>query len=184
MRDIINNETYMKPGVLTTLRYEQLKQWEVGKAVIKEAVNRWTPLGFLDDIEDETKKEVLAIAFDNMAHDLVAEDERVIKIEKRYNFNCAPDDEEYIRGSLYATFDFSVIIFPVLRRIICGVKGTYDNGVGENFSYDKFLDYLEDFSFLAINYDGYDRECDIEAEMAAILSIMIELRFDKDINKN
>jgi len=179
MRSIISDETFVKHGFMTSLRYEQLKEWEVGQAVIKDAVDRWTPLGFLDGIEDETKKEVLAVAFDNMANDLLKENEKVVKIEKRYNFNCAPDDE-----SKQGSFEFDVVVFPIIRRIICGVNGTRFDGIGELFSYDKFLEYLDDLSFLAINYDGYEKECDFEAEFAAIISHLIEERFYNENIKN
>ena len=164
----------------TTLPYEDLSQWAVGEAVIKGAVNRWTPLGFLDGITNETKKEMLAVAFDNMAHDLLAENERVINIENKYNFNCSPDDADYERGCFDAPFDFSVVIFPILRRVICGVVGKTDGA--KRFSYKKFLDYLEDYSFLAINYDGYNKEMDVEAEFCAMLSLIIEERFDNEKN--
>ena len=141
----------------TSLRYEELKNILVGKAVIKEAVYRWEQFGFLDGIEDVDKKEQLAVAFDNMAKDLIYEDKRVAKIEDRYNFNCAYKAE------------FNVIVFPMLRRVICKV---------DNFNYDKFLDFLEQLSFVAINYEGYDFDCDIEAEFCAMLSSWIEDRFN------
>ena len=179
MKSVIN-EIECNINDFTTLPYEDLSQWEVGKAVIKAAVNRWSPLGFLDGITNETKKEMLAVAFDNMAHDLLAENERVINIEKKYNFNCSPDDEDYERGCLEASFDFSVVVFPILRRVICGVVGKTDGA--KNFSYKKFLDYLEDYSFLAINYDGYNKDFDVEAEFCAMLSLIIEERFDNEKN--
>ena len=129
----------------------------VGKAVIKEAVNRWEKLGFLDGIKDEDKIEQVAVAFDNIATDLVNEYERVSKIEDRYNFNSSYKAE------------FNVIVFPMLRRIICKV---------DNFDYDKFLEFLEQLSFIAINYEGYDFDCDVEAEFCAMVSLWIEERFN------
>ena len=152
----------------TSLRYEELSQWEVGKAVINEAVNRWETIGFLDLIDDDIVKEKIAVAFDNMAHDLLHENERVVKIQKKYNFNCAPDDENTVSCS------FVVIIFPLIRRVINKV---------DNFNYDKFLNYLEKYSFLAINYDGYNYDCDIEAEFCALLAKAIEDSFNREKNK-
>jgi len=179
MRHVLDEIEY-KLEDFTTLPYEDLSQWAVGEAVIKGAVNRWTPLGFLDGITNDTKKEMLAVAFDNMAHDLLAENERVINLEKRYNFNCSPDEEDYKNGCIEAPFEFSVVVFPILRRVICGVVGKSDGA--KSFSYKKFLDYLEDLSFLAINYDGYDKDVDIEAEFCAIVSLLIEERFDNEKN--
>lgn len=162
-----------KPENFTSLSYEQLSNWEVGKAVIKEAVNHWEYSGFLYGIENQTKKEMLAVAFDNFTHDALLENERIIKIAKKYDFNCAPDNDKY-------SFNFYYIIYIILRRVVCGVVGQSD-GV-KNFSYKKFLDYLEDYSFLAINYDGYDKELDLEAEFCSILSSIIEERFDNEKN--
>jgi len=155
---------------VTSLRYEDLSKWNVGEAVIKEAVNRWENMGFLNGIIEEEKKEIIAVAFDNISHDLLTENERVIKIKKKYEFNCMPDDETKIG------VNFDVIVFPILRRVICKV---------DNFSYDEFLTYLEKFSFLAINYDGYDfmGKCDIEAEFCALLSLIIENYFNNKKNK-
>ena len=141
----------------TKLKYDVLKNMLVGKAVIKEAVNRWEKLGFLDGIKDEDKIEQVAVAFDNIATDLVNEYERVSKIEDRYNFNSSYKAE------------FNVIVFPMLRRIICKV---------DNFDYDKFLEFLEQLSFIAINYEGYDFDCDVEAEFCAMVSLWIEERFN------
>jgi hypothetical protein len=175
----LHQEEY-KVENLTTLSYEELSQWAVGEAVIKAAVNRWSALGFLDGITNKNKRDILAVAYDNIAYDLLTENERVIKIEKRYNFNCSPDGEDFERGSLAATFDFCVVVFPLLRRVVCGAVGKTDGAT--KFSYKKFLDYLEDFSFLAINYDGYNREMDVEAEFVAILALLIEERFDNEKN--
>jgi len=179
MLRVLNDIEY-KLDEFTTLPYEDLSKWAVGEAVIKAAVNHWEPLGFLDGITNETKKEMLAVAFDNIAHDLLSENERVLNIDKKYNFNCSPDDKDYERGCLEAPFDFSVVVFPILRRVICGVVGKTDGA--KRFSYKKFLDYLEDYSFLAINYDGYNKEMDVEAEFCAMLSLIIEERFDNEKN--
>ena len=171
MEEILNEiiEKYV-PG---SIRYEELSKWAVGEAVIKGAVNLWDTLEFLNGITNQKKKEMTAIAFDNMAHDLLTENERVVKIANRYNFNCAPDskDSEY-------SFDFETAIFPIIRKIIAGTPGA-GNGIS-NFNYDRFLDYLEDYSFLAINYDGYDKECDIEAEFCVIISDIIIERFKRE----
>ena len=93
MKEILNDKTIFEGATMFTLRYEDLSNWEVGKAVIEDAVNRWEPLGFLDGINDEKKKEQMAVAYDNMAHDLIFENEKVVNISNRYNFNCALDDE-------------------------------------------------------------------------------------------
>jgi hypothetical protein len=169
----LHQEEY-KVENLTTLSYEELSQWAVGEAVIKAAVNRWQPLGFLDGIANKNKRDILAVAYDNIAHDLLTENKRVVDIKNRYDFNCNPDDEkEY-------DFNFDVIVFPLLRRVVCGAVGKTDGAT--KFNYKKFLDYLEDFSFLAINYDGYNREMDVEAEFVAILALLIEERFDNEKN--
>jgi hypothetical protein len=54
--------------------------------------------------------------------------ERVLKIEKRYDFNFFDDAQ------------FNIIVFPILRRVILNV---------DNFNYDKFLEILERISFIA-----------------------------------
>lgn len=171
MKEILNEIVgkYAPGGI----RYEDLSKWAVGEAVIKGSVNLWGTLEFLNGITNQKKKEMVAIAFDNMAHDLFTENERVVKIANRYNFNCAPDDNDSEHN-----FSFETIIFPIIRRIIAGVIGGKE-GVS-NFNYDKFLDYLEDLSFLAINYDGYYKECDIEAEFCEIISDLIIERFKNE----
>lgn len=157
-------------GNTTSLRYEDLSEWKVGEAMIKEAVKRWEQIGFLESLEDENKKEILAVAFDNMAHDLLVENEKVIKIKKRYDFNCNEGNNAKV------SLPFDVIVFPLLRSVVCKV---------DNFNYNEFLTYLEKYSFLAINYDGYDfiGECDIEAEFCALLSLIIEYQFNNKKNK-
>ena len=181
MRDLLiglkHQEEY-KVENLTTVPYEDLSKWCVGEAVIKSAVSRWEPFGFLTGIKNQVKKEALSVAFDNMAYDLLHETKRVVDIEKRYNYNCKPDGENDERESLCATFDFCVVVFPILRRVICGTVGE-DTGVN-NFSYEKFLTYLEELSFLAINYDGFEYDIDVEAEFVAILSDAIIRRFNKN----
>ena len=158
----------MIPTFVTTLRYEVLSNIEAGKAVIKDAVSNWEQFGFLDGINDEVKKEQIAVAFDNMAHDIIFENERIIKLNDRYNFNFAQDDEKKHSPK------FDVIIFPLIRRVICKI---------DNFTYDKFVEYLEKLSFLAINYDGYEFDTDIEAEICAFLSCAIEEMFNNLKNK-
>ena len=173
MKNIIN-EVGIDLSSLTTIPYEQLSQWAVGEAVIKEAVKHWESLGFLCCIKDNTKKEMLAVTYDNIAHDLIFEDKRVLELEKRYNFNCAPEE-----GKAFE-FSFDTAIFPIIRRVICGTVG--NEGGTNKFKYSKFLDYLEDFSFLAINYDNFNSDVDVEAEFCEILSLLIEKRFDKEKN--
>lgn len=174
MTEFIKSTLNYKLDDFTTLPFEELDKWEVGKAVIKGAVNHWEPLGFLDGITNERKKQILAVAYDNITHDLLSENERVIKIAKRYDFNCTDENNNY--------FDFNVVVYPILRRVICGVVGQSDGA--KNFSYKKFLDYLEEYSFLAINYDNFEREIDVEAEFCALLSLIFEERFDNEKNED
>lgn len=176
MKDIIKDDKYITDRNFASLSYDELSSWEVGKAVIKAAVNRWSALGFLEGISDNVKKEKLAIAFDNMANDLLKENSRVVELEKRYNFNCKDDNENSKQS-----FEFDTIVFPILRWVICGPIG--EEGGTEYFNYKKFLDYLEYYSFLAINYDGYNKDSDIEAEFCSILAIIIKRKFDKEKNK-
>ena len=172
MKNILENKLYY-----TSLKYDVLKNMEVGKAVIKDAVNSWEPLGFFVGIKDEEKREELAIAFSNMARDLIFENERVIKIGNRYDFNCYPPEE--LKDKPFK-LSFSTFVFPILRRVIYGTIYSID-GV-DNFNYDKFIDYLEKYSFLAINYDGYDFEnCDVEAEFVCIISEAIKNMFNKEL---
>ena len=174
MTEFIKSTLNYRLDDFTTLPFEELDKWEVGKAVIKGAVNHWEPLGFLDGITNERKKQILAVAYDNITHDLLSENERVIKIAKRYDFNCTDENNSF--------FDFNVMIYAVLRRVICGAVGQSDGA--KKFSYKKFLDYLEDYSFLAINFDDFERDIDAEAEFCAILASRIEDRFDNEKNED
>lgn len=153
----------------TSIRYKDLKNMKVGEAIIEQALNIWGSIGFLDDIEDEEKKKELAIAFNNITHDLLYGDDKVSTIKHRYNYNCG-----------FPSFDFEVIVYPLLRRLIVGNK--VRAGI-DNFDYDKFIEYLEKYSFLSVNYDVIDEkfkgEYDIEAEMTCILAGIIEDIFNK-----
>lgn len=167
----------------TRLPYKELRQWEVGKAVIENAVDEWESLGFFDGIEDKDKVRELAIAFDNVTHDFLAEDERLNYIKAIYEMNWdvefhnrffSENDEFEFSG-----FDFTVVVYPLLRRIICGVCGTDDKGI-DNFDYDKFLDYLEELSFLAVDFTGCDDDFDAEAEFCEIIDMAIRNKFKKE----
>lgn len=156
MKELLNNEKYTN----TSIRYEEISQWEVGKAVIDNAVNHWDEFGFLDGVDDDEKRKELAIAFDNVTNDLLDNDDRFADIVDKYEENCP-------------FIPFDVAVYAMLRRVICG--NDFDNGI-DNFQYDKFLHYLERLSFLAINDEGYEYETDIEAEYIAIISkLIIEL---------
>lgn len=161
---------FLKNKFFTTLSYNELKNWVVGEAVIKEAISHWEPLGFLDGL-NSNKKEELAIAFDNVAHDIIYEADDITRLIKRYNFNCyLPDNFSEKVEDEVTVFDLTNSIFPVLRRVICGASNTDSNGI-DNFDYKKFVEYLDELSFLAINYDEYPfKNVDIEAEFIAVLS--------------
>lgn len=164
---------YIKNKHFTSLNYKDLSQWEVGKAVIKEAMSHWEPLDFLHGI-DEQKKEEVAVALDNVTYDILSEKKDIIRLIKRYDFNCCVPDDVNIKINSDNVFDFQVDIFPLIRRVVQKV---------DNFNYEKFIEYLDKYSFLAINYDGYNRECDIEAEFIAILSKLIIEMFNKNANE-
>lgn len=161
MEDLLNE---IKHRDCTSLRYEKVSQWEVGKALIDDAVDAWESLGFFDGIEDEEKKRQLAIAFDNVTYDLLKEDDRIVDIKDKYEENCD-----------YLLFD--VAVYAILRRIICG--NDFDKGT-DKFQYDKFLYYLERLSFLAVNDDDYEYEVDVEAEYVAIISKLIVELFENE----
>ena len=157
----------------TSLKYNVLKNMMVGKAVIKDALAHWEQFGFLDKINDEVKKEQTAVAFDNITHDLLTENSRVVEIRNRYNFNCYPP-EGFVNK--YPMFNFETIVYPLIRRIICGnMNGKTGT---DNFDYDKFIELLEKYSFLAVNFDFIDEEdkdkFDVEAEFVCILAGIIE----------
>ena len=166
----------------TRLPYKELAQWEVGKAVIENAVNTWESLGFFDGIEDEEKVCELAIAFDNITHDFLAEDERLNYIKTIYEINW---NEDVMLGNNeleFGWFDFTVVVYPLLRRIICGVKsinGTDEESI-DNFDYDKFLDYLEELSFLAVDFTGCDDDFDAEATFCDIIGLAITNKFKRE----
>lgn len=64
----------------------------------EEIVDFWNRLGFLDRIEDNFKKKCVAKAMHTMAKKLINEDKYV-------------DD-------IFPFSDFSVVIFPIIRRVI------------------------------------------------------------------
>lgn len=161
----------------TSLRYNTLKNMMVGEAVIKDALAHWEPLGFLDGIDDVEKKEEIAVAFDNITKDILSENERILGIRSKYNFNCMPP-EEYERNYL---FEFDTMVYPLIRRVI---NGNINGKTGtNNFDYDKFIDILDKYTFLAINYDFIKKEdigkFDVEAEFICILAGIIEDIFNK-----
>ena len=145
----------------------------VGKAVIKDALTHWEQFDFLNEIKDENKKEQTAVAFDNITHDLLTENSRVVEIRNRYNFNCYPPEG---LENKYPMFNFETIVYPLIRRIICGnMNGKTGT---DNFDYDKFIELLEKYSFLAVNFDFIDEEnkdkFDVEVEFVCILAGIIE----------
>ena len=148
---------------LTALPYEELSQWEVGKAVIDTAVNRWEDLDFLEGVEDNKKKEELAVAFDNMAHDILEEDGFVMGIAEKYNFNCFNPEETD------ESLEFDVMVFPLIRMLVLEL---------DNFNYNKFVDYLDDFSFLSINYENAYDNIDVQAYFVAALGDLIIRSFN------
>jgi hypothetical protein len=141
----------------TSLKYEVLKDMKVGEAVIKEAVNHWERFGFLNDIKDERKKEQVSVAFDNIAYDILKNNERILKLKEKYDF-----------------LDFEMMVFPLIRRIICGNKfcGCLYT---DKFTYDKFLDLLEKYTFLTVRQSELfnNKKYDMEAEFICILANII-----------
>ena len=90
----------------------------------EEIVDFWNRLGFLDRIEDNFKKKCVAKAMHTMAKKLINEDKYV-------------DD-------IFPFSDFSVVIFPIIRRVI---MDPYYKEIND-FDVDFFEKIINDNTFV------------------------------------
>ena len=118
----------------------------------EEIVDFWNRLGFLDRIEDNFKKKCVAKAMHTMAKKLINEDKYV-------------DD-------IFPFSDFSVVIFPIIRRVI---MDPYYKEIND-FDVDFFVEIINDNTFVEMlkhmDKDHYNRlvELDIYNTIKEVLN--------------
>lgn len=147
-------------------KYEEAKKSGKFDDKIKEYLNRWEKLGFLERFI-ENRKEELAFAFEQLAAFLV--------FCKNDQTDSLFDKDEY------GNCTFETLGFPMIRKVV----GELEPNV---FDFQKFLEYCKIFNvndiikLLTDNELCYQR-IDYEAEGVAICCEMIENKF-KNIDKN
>ena len=158
----------------TKLRYEQLIQWEVGEAVLRETVTKWENVGYSFDYLDDDVKEMLAVAFDNVEYDTegnVDSDEEFVKTLERIKENNP---------------EYSIFIFlhDIIQRVV--------EEIGVDFNYDDFKEYLKWYSYLSYDRELFDEkleeddfdelfECDGYYEfMTNMFATLIINKFEED----
>ena len=148
------------------LPYEFLKEHEVCKTIIDDAVNIWDEIGFLDTLKTETpftseEKEELSVAYTNLAYACLSDDYRVEDI-KLYFYDKYSD-----------AIDFEIIAFPILRKVLTSV---------DNFSFDNFLEFFAIAKYYTIDEEIedylYNEDFDYEAELCALLAEVIIANFN------
>lgn len=147
-------------------KYEQAKKSGKFDDRIKEYLDRWEKLGFLQGFPEERKEE-LAFAFEQLA---------VFLIYCEYDQTDRLFDKDE-----YGNRQFETIGFPITRRVI----GNLEPNV---FDFQKFLEYCKIFNVndiirLLDTTELFFQRIDCEAEGVAICCEMIEKKF-KNPNKN
>lgn len=137
---------------LTPIRYEELVNLEVGRAVIEHAVKLWEGIGLLKMFEDDDEKAQVAVAFSNVSFMFLSEDDYLNSIAQKYKWGEYDDNR------------LEVMIFPLIIRVFNSV---------DNFNLDDFLKYLDRCSFLMYKDNEEDDEIDREAEYVAVLAHII-----------
>ena len=147
-------------------KYEQAKKNGKFDDRIKEYLDRWEKLGFLQGFP-ENRKEELAFAFEQLAVFLIfCEDDQTDRLFDKDEYGNRP---------------FEMIGFPMTRRVI----GNLEPNV---FDFQKFLKYCKIFNvndiirLLETNKLCY-QHIDYEAEAVAICCEMIEKKF-KNLDRN
>ena len=145
----------------TPLPYSFLRKIETGKAVIKDAINKWREVGFLDAATTNYEEEEMAIALDNISYDFLTKNKRIVKLAETYdnNNNAGKDTKKFL---------FECEVFALIISVISLLDKR-----GESFDYEMFLRGLEKYSFLSVKMDKYEFNCDVEAEYVAILSKLV-----------
>ena len=147
-------------------KYEQAKKNSKFDGRIKEYLERWKKLRFLEGFPEDRKEE-LAFAFEQLAVFLIfCEDDQTDRLFDKDEYGNCP---------------FETIGFPMTRRII----GNLEPNV---FDFQKFLEYCKIFNvndiirLLETNKLCF-QSIDYEAEAVAICCEMIEKKF-KNPDKN
>lgn len=147
-------------------KYEQAKKNGKFDDRIKEYLDRWEKLGFLQGFPEDRKEE-LAFAFEQLAVFLIfCEDDQTDRLFDKDEYGNRP---------------FETIGFPMIRRVI----GNLEPNV---FDFQKFLKYCKIFNvndiikLLKTNELCFQR-IDYEAEAVAICCEMIEKKF-KNLDRN
>jgi hypothetical protein len=170
MKEFLKSDTTVgniNPDVsICVHKYEDAKKSNKMGDKLKNYLDRWDKIGFLQGFPDDRKEE-LAFAYEQLAIFLIyCESDQTDKLF---------DKDEY--GNL----PFETIGFPMVRRVL----GNLESNV---FDFQKFLNYCKIFNvndiikLLTYNELCYQR-IDYEAEGVAICCEMIEKKF-KNPNKN
>ena len=147
-------------------KYEEVKKSGKFDDKLKNYLDRWDKLGFLQGFLDDRKEE-LAFAFEQLAIFLVY---------------CESDQtDKLFDKDEYGNCTFETLGFPMIRKIVGELEPN-------EFDFQKFLEYCKIFNvndiikLLTDNELCYQR-IDYEAEGVAICCEMIENKF-KNIDKN
>ena len=149
------------------LPYEFLKEHEVCKTIIDDAVKIWDEIGFLDTLKTETpftseEKEELSVAYTNLAYACLSDDYRV------------EDIKLYLYDKYSDAIDFEVIAFPILRKVVMRV---------DNFSFDNFIEFFAIAKYYTIDEEVeeylYDDDFDYEAELCELIANAIVEQFNR-----
>lgn len=116
---------------------------------------KWRPTGLLEDLENETQCDELALALDNMAH-------RLLKDVPPYT----PDSER-----------FAGMILPIVRRLYDNIHPTLPT----EWLYNDFKQFYTDKKQLRQEWhETAINKIDAEAEFTAYYVDNIVSRFEKD----
>lgn len=138
-------------GDFTPVDYDTLNSTFVGDAVISAAYERWSELGFIEDLDDEDA-ERLAVAYDNLSYDFLTDNEDIEEISDNLEDKVKPEVILYVTAK------------AVLKRV-------------DNFDYKKFIKYLKVASTIWIDEDKVD---DYEVEYCNIMADFIVRKFNEE----
>lgn len=170
MKKLLKNDTtvgHINPDVsICVHKYEDAKKSNKMGDKLKNYLDRWDKLGFLQGFPDDRKKE-LAFAYEQLAIFLIY---------------CESDQtDKLFNEDKYGNRPFERLGFPMVRRVLEGLESNV-------FDFQKFLKYCKIFNvndiikMLTCNEPCY--QCiDYEAEGVAICCKMIEKKF-KNPSKN
>ena len=151
---------------ICTYKYEQAKKSGNFDDKIKEYLDRWEKIGFLERFP-ENRKEELAFAFEQLAVFLI--------------FCKSDQTDKLFDKDEYGNRPFETFGFPMTRKVVGDLEPN-------EFDFQKFLEYCKIFNVndiikLLTHNKPYFQSIDYEAEGVTICCEMIEKKF-KNPNKN